>query len=141
MAIDPTVARVTERIIYRSRSARRDYLDRMSAAVDGGVKRAHLSCGNQAHAYAAMGTDKDALAGDRAPNLGIVTAYNDMLSAHQPFETYPQRIKRRRPRGRRHGAGGGRRAGDVRRGHAGPDRDGAEPLLARCDRAFRWGGD
>ena len=93
MAIDPTVARVTERIIYRSRSARRDYLDRMSAAVDGGVKRAHLSCGNQAHAYAAMGADKDVLAGDRAPNLGIVTAYNDMLSAHQPFETYPQRIK------------------------------------------------
>jgi phosphogluconate dehydratase len=65
----------------------------MAAQVDAGVKRAHLSCGNQAHAYAAMGDDKAALTGYRAPNLGIVTAYNDMLSAHQPFETYPQRIK------------------------------------------------
>lgn len=93
MPLDATVAHVTDRIIARSRDQRRRYLDKIDAAASEGVKRAHLSCGNQAHAYAAMGGDKDALTGDRAPNLGIVTAYNDMLSAHQPFETYPQRIK------------------------------------------------
>jgi phosphogluconate dehydratase len=65
----------------------------MAAAADDGPRRAHLSCGNQAHAYAAMGDDKDALVASRSPNLGIVTAYNDMLSAHQPFEEYPDRIK------------------------------------------------
>ena len=58
-----------------------------------GPARAHLACGNQAHAYAAMGEDKAALAADRAPNIGIVTAYNDMLSAHQPFEAYPGQIR------------------------------------------------
>ena len=93
MPLDATVARVTDRIAERSRDARRRYLDQIGAAQDEGVKRAHLSCGNQAHAYAAMGDDKDRLTGYRAPNLGIVTAYNDMLSAHQPFETFPQRIK------------------------------------------------
>lgn len=93
MPLDATIARVTDRIIARSRDDRRRYLDKIDAAASDGVKRAHLSCGNQAHAYAAMGGDKDRLTGYRAPNLGIVTAYNDMLSAHQPFETYPQRIK------------------------------------------------
>ncbi|MGC9419235.1 MAG: phosphogluconate dehydratase, partial [Rhodovulum sp.] len=63
-------------------------------AAEAGPVRAHLSCGNQAHAYAAMGNAKDRLAEGRAPNLGIVTAYNDMLSAHQPFETFPALIKR-----------------------------------------------
>jgi phosphogluconate dehydratase len=93
MALNPTIEAVTARIVERSRDARRTYLDRMTAQVDAGVKRAHLSCGNQAHAYAAMGADKATLTDSRAPNLGIITAYNDMLSAHQPFETYPQRIK------------------------------------------------
>lgn len=93
MPLDATVARVTDRIIARSQDDRRRYLDKIDAAASDGVKRAHLSCGNQAHAYAAMGGDKETLTGYRAPNLGIVTAYNDMLSAHQPFETYPQRIK------------------------------------------------
>ena len=55
--------------------------------------RAHLSCGNQAHAYAAMTQDKAALAEGRAANIGIVTAYNDMLSAHQPYEHYPELIR------------------------------------------------
>ncbi len=57
------------------------------------MKRGHLACGNQAHAYAAMGDDKAALIAEKAPNIGIITAYNDMLSAHQPFKDYPDQIK------------------------------------------------
>lgn len=89
----PTIARVTERIETRSAKRRSAYLERMRAAADKGPRRAHLSCGNQAHAYAAMGSDKTALAEGRGPNLGIITAYNDMLSAHQPFETFPDLIR------------------------------------------------
>ena len=93
MTLNDTVHRVTERIIARSDQARGGYLDKIKRAQDSGVKRAHLTCGNQAHAYAAMGDDKAALVAENAPNLGIVTAYNDMLSAHQPFKDYPDRIK------------------------------------------------
>ncbi len=93
MALHDTVAKVTERIIDRSSSARSTYLDKISRAKDAGVQRAHLACGNQAHAYAAMGEDKEALVSELAPNIGIVTAYNDMLSAHQPYKDYPDRIK------------------------------------------------
>ena len=93
MALHPTVEKVTARIEARSRDLRASYLDRMRRAAEEGPARAHLSCGNQAHAYAAMGADKDALAGGKVPNLGIVTAYNDMLSAHQPFETFPTLIR------------------------------------------------
>ena len=93
MPLNDTIARVTDRIVERSRTSRGAYLDRLARAADAGPVRAHLSCGNQAHAYAAMGDDKAALAEGRAPNLGIVTAYNDMLSAHQPFETYPALIR------------------------------------------------
>ncbi|MBF9036381.1 phosphogluconate dehydratase [Rhodobacterales bacterium HKCCE2091] len=93
MPLDARIADVTARITERSKDARAAYLDRMRRAAEDGPRRAHLSCGNQAHAYAAMGGDKDALVGTRQPNLGIVTAYNDMLSAHQPYETYPARIK------------------------------------------------
>lgn len=89
----PTIARVTERIETRSAKRRSAYLERMRAAADKGPRRAHLSCGNQAHAYAAMGSDKTTLAEGRGPNLGIITAYNDMLSAHQPFETFPDLIR------------------------------------------------
>ncbi|MCR9272082.1 MULTISPECIES: phosphogluconate dehydratase [Mameliella] len=93
MPLDATIARVTARIEARSEQMRSTYLDRMRRAADEGPRRAHLTCGNQAHAYAAMTGDKNTLAEGRAPNLGIVTAYNDMLSAHQPFETYPQVIR------------------------------------------------
>jgi phosphogluconate dehydratase len=93
MPLDDRIAQVTDRIVERSRGARGTYLDRMRRLAEDGPRRAHLSCGNQAHAYAAMGGDKDTLVGARAPNLGIVTAYNDMLSAHQPFRDYPDRIK------------------------------------------------
>ncbi len=94
MSLNATVARVTDRIIERSGPLRGPYLERVARARDAGPKRAHLSCGNQAHAYAAMpDADKAELVGDTAGNLGIVTAYNDMLSAHQPFETYPELIR------------------------------------------------
>ena len=93
MALNRTLEAVTDRIRARSEGPRRTYLDRMSAAAAEGPRRAHLTCGNQAHAYAATGEDKDALATGRAPNIGIITAYNDMLSAHQPFETYPALIR------------------------------------------------
>jgi phosphogluconate dehydratase len=93
MPLNARIAEVTDRIIARSSDSRRTYLDRMRRAADQGPARAHLSCGNQAHAYAAMGDDQGPLATGRAPNIGIVTAYNDMLSAHQPFERFPALIK------------------------------------------------
>ena len=93
MALDDRIAAVTDRIIARSTGPRGTYLDRMRRLAQDGPRRAHLTCGNQAHAYAAMGADKDTLAADKSPNIGIITAYNDMLSAHQPFETYPNQIK------------------------------------------------
>ncbi len=93
MALNSTIDRVTDRIIARSEGARKTYLDRMAAAAAEGPRRAHLTCGNQAHAYAAMGQDKDSLVAERTPNIGIITAYNDMLSAHQPFETFPNQIR------------------------------------------------
>ena len=93
MPLHPTLYAVTERIKARSADSRSAYLDRLAKAADEGPRRAHLSCGNQAHAYAAMGDDKGSLVAERAANLGIITAYNDMLSAHQPFETFPAIIK------------------------------------------------
>ncbi|TMV11289.1 phosphogluconate dehydratase [Arenibacterium halophilum] len=91
--LNDTIARVTDRIIARSEATRRPYLDRMRDAVSKGPARAHLSCSGQAHAFAAAGPDQRALAQGTAGNLGIVTAYNDMLSAHQPFERYPDLIR------------------------------------------------
>ena len=88
-----SLSAVTERIRDRSKSTRAAYLDRIARAHDAGPTRGHLSCGNQAHAYAAMGQDKSTLASIQAPNLGIVTAYNDMLSAHKPYEHYPEKIR------------------------------------------------
>ncbi|MEM8869254.1 MAG: phosphogluconate dehydratase [Pseudomonadota bacterium] len=93
MTLNDTVAQVTDDIRTRSETSRSAYLERMARAREEGPRRAHLSCGNQAHAYAAMGDDKPTLAESSAGNIGIVTAYNDMLSAHQPFETYPAVIK------------------------------------------------
>ncbi|MEO6300253.1 MAG: phosphogluconate dehydratase [Paracoccaceae bacterium] len=93
MPLHPTIARVTDRIRERSAATRSTYLDRMARAAKSGPARAHISCGNQAHAYAAMTDDKPALSAARQPNIGIVTAYNDMLSAHQPYENYPELIR------------------------------------------------
>ncbi len=91
--MNPEISRITERITQRSRVSRQAYLEKILGAAEDGPRRAHLSCGNQAHAFAAMEKDKETLAKGRAPNIGIVTAYNDMLSAHQPFATYPDLIK------------------------------------------------
>ena len=91
--LNSTIDRVTDRIRARSAATRGDYLAHIAAAGTAGPARAHLSCGNQAHAYAGMGDDKAALVAARLPNLGIVTAYNDMLSAHKPFEHYPDLIR------------------------------------------------
>ncbi|MBE0554196.1 MAG: phosphogluconate dehydratase [Rhodobacteraceae bacterium] len=93
MPLNPVIDRVTDRIRERSATSRTAYLARIAAAGRAGPARGHLACGNQAHAYAAMGADKTALAEGRLPNIGIVTAYNDMLSAHQPYEDYPKIIR------------------------------------------------
>ena len=88
------VAEVTARIRSRSRDRRADYLARMEAAAGAGPGRAKLSCANWAHAFAAApGEDKLRILDPAAPNLAIVSAYNDMLSAHQPFERFPPLIK------------------------------------------------
>ncbi|HVX71596.1 MAG TPA: phosphogluconate dehydratase [Devosia sp.] len=94
MSVLKAVQDVTDRIAARSADTRRDYLNRLDDARQAGVYRSVLSCGNLAHGFAACApADKAKLAGNRALNLGIVTSYNDMLSAHQPYETYPALIK------------------------------------------------
>ncbi len=93
MTLNQTIRDVTNRIIERSRPSRDAYLARMAAAKSKGPARAHLSCSGQAHAFAGAGADQDALATRDAGNLGIVTTYNDMLSAHQPFERFPDLIR------------------------------------------------
>ncbi len=94
MALNPTIEAVTERIQARSEKARAAYMQRVTRMREAGPGRAHLSCGNIAHAAAAAGPDQEAVAKQRGPNLGIVTAYNDMLSAHQPFERFPDLIRK-----------------------------------------------
>ena len=92
--LHPVVAEVTARIVERSRRTRADYLQRMDAARDSGAGRAKLSCANWAHAFAGQTVaDKLTAMGGKQPNVGVVTAYNDMLSAHQPFERFPQIIR------------------------------------------------
>ncbi len=94
MSVRKSIQDVTDRVAARSAVTRRDYLSRIEAARENGVHRATLSCGNLAHAFAACSpSDKAKLAGTRSLNLGIVTSYNDMLSAHQPYGTYPDLIK------------------------------------------------
>jgi phosphogluconate dehydratase len=93
MSLKKVISDVTERIETRSEKTRLSYLKSMLTAAEQGPRRTHLSCGNQAHAYAAMGADKASLVAARAPNIGIITAYNDLLSAHQPFERFPSLIK------------------------------------------------
>ena len=92
--LQPRVREVTERIRERSRASRSAYLERMSAHTAGEPARKHLSCTNLAHGFAASAApDRQALRELRWPNLAIVTAYNDMLSAHQPFERFPGLIR------------------------------------------------
>ena len=93
MSVHGTLKAVTDRIIARSANSRSAYLERMEQAKRQGPLRGHLSCSGQAHAYAGAGQDQTTLAAEKGANLGIVTAYNDMLSAHQPFETFPQLMR------------------------------------------------
>ncbi|GLW64116.1 phosphogluconate dehydratase [Actinomadura rubrobrunea] len=90
----PVVARVTRRIAERSAERRAAYLRRIAEARAAGPARTALGCANLAHGFAACGPlEKLRLRGDAAPNIAIVSAYNDMLSAHQPLKDYPDRIK------------------------------------------------
>ena len=92
--MNPVLESVTERILKKSSATRAAYLDRIARAADEGPARGSLSCSNLAHGMAAAGrSEKSILSGDTIPNLTIVSAYNDMLSAHQPFEVYPQQIR------------------------------------------------
>jgi phosphogluconate dehydratase len=93
MALNSTIASVTDRIIERSKAGRRRYLGLMAEQKERGINRPRLSCGNFAHGFAASGEDKNAISNLAGPNIAIVTAYNDMLSAHQPYARYPEQMK------------------------------------------------
>jgi phosphogluconate dehydratase len=93
MALNPVIANVTDRIIERSKPTRRRYLELMADQKERGIDRPRLSCGNFAHGFAGAGADQDAIRDLRGPNIGIVTAYNDMLSAHAPYGRYPEQMK------------------------------------------------
>ena len=83
--LHPAIARVTDRIVARSAASRRRYLDLMEREAGNHGNRDFLPCSNLAHAFAAAEGDKAAILAARGANIGIVTAYNDMLSAHQPL--------------------------------------------------------
>ena len=89
----PVVAAVTDRIVRRSAVGRAAYLSLIGKEAENGPGRPALSCGNLAHAFAASGVDKADIRAGGAMNIGVVTAYNDMLSAHQPYGRYPEAIK------------------------------------------------
>jgi phosphogluconate dehydratase len=92
--LHPTIQTVTARIQARSTKSRQAYLDVLASAKKPGPYRAGMECANAAHAYAAMpGQDKLMLRQERQPNVGVITAYNDMLSAHHPYEHYPELIR------------------------------------------------
>ncbi len=94
MSANKAISEITARIVERSKPTRETYLGRVREAAAKGVHRSVLSCGNLAHGFAVCSPmDKQALSGETVPNLGIITAYNDMLSAHQPFENYPALIR------------------------------------------------
>ena len=92
--MNPVIAETTARIVERSRDSRAGYLERMEAARQSGAGRAKLSCANWAHSFAALpGEGKQRMMDPARPNIGIVSAYNDMLSAHQPLGDFPAIIK------------------------------------------------
>jgi phosphogluconate dehydratase len=93
MTLHPAIEAVTQRVVERSLPTRGTYLDLIARERDSGVDRPTLSCGNLAHGFAAAGEDKSAIRDGKAMNIGIVTAYNDMLSAHQPYGRYPEQMK------------------------------------------------
>ncbi len=92
--MNSTVEAITQRIIERSKESRQRYVKAMRDTMNNNPPKKRLSCGNLAHAYAGCGsTDKQTIRLMQSANLGIITSYNDMLSAHQPLETYPNIIK------------------------------------------------
>ena len=92
--IHERIKEITDRIVERSRESRADYIKMIERNFDSSSKRNKLSCGNLAHGFAGCGpTDKDLIAEGVQPNLGIITAYNDMLSAHKPYEDYPKELR------------------------------------------------
>ena len=88
-----TLHKVTQRVIENSRASRSAYLDLIRREGDNMGERSAVSCSNLAHAYAGMEEDKAAMVAGRGANIGIVSAYNDMLSAHAPYYRYPERLK------------------------------------------------
>src|SRR6201985_479786 len=93
MSLNPVLAEVTARIETRSGDARAAYLQQIERARSSGPSRGKLSCANWAHAFAGSPAEDKAPALSQAPNIGIVTAYNDMLSPHQPLEHFPEVIR------------------------------------------------
>jgi len=94
MPLNPRVAEITARIARRSAPKRKPYLDAIDREAAKGPARKKLGCANFAHGFAACAPgDKESIAEFKGPNLAIVTAYNDMLSAHQPYERYPELIR------------------------------------------------
>lgn len=91
--LNDTLHRVTRRVIERSRPTRTAYLDLIAREADRMGDRSAVSCSNLAHAFAGTPEDQAALVAARGPNIGIVTAYNDLLSAHAPYYRYPERLK------------------------------------------------
>lgn len=92
--MNPVIQEVTDRIIQRSQSTRKSYLEKIESARLHGPHRGVLSCGNLAHGFAACGTeDKTDLRSMTKSNIAIVSSYNDMLSAHQPYEAFPAQLK------------------------------------------------
>lgn len=89
-----TIIKITNRIIDRSHETRTKYLEEVNQMFEEGVYRSTLSCGNLAHSFAGCGpSDKNELSGNTTKNLGLVTAYNDMLSAHRVYENYPEELR------------------------------------------------
>ncbi|WP_435418462.1 phosphogluconate dehydratase [Parerythrobacter aurantius] len=91
--LNDTIHRITRRVIERSKPTRDAYLALMDREADRAPDRSQVSCSNLAHAYAGALEDQATMKAGSAPNIGIVTAYNDMLSAHQPYGRYPERMK------------------------------------------------
>jgi phosphogluconate dehydratase len=92
--INKKIQEITERIVERSKDSRASYLAMIRTNFDAGVKRNKLSCGNLAHGFAGCdAADKSIISEGVQPNLGIITAYNDMLSAHKPYENYPPELR------------------------------------------------
>jgi phosphogluconate dehydratase len=94
MTINPILAGVTDRIVARSKATRQAYLGRIRAAMEPRPRRSEMACSNLAHGMAACAAgEKAQIRGNQGACIAIVSAYNDMLSAHQPFESFPALIK------------------------------------------------